>query len=234
MTLHPPVGQEALNALHWAAKHGNLDVIKLIAGAYQVNPNIRSGLTPLHLAVQFGHDEVRDLLIRVYGADPDIRDFSGKKPEHYNRPRSNSASTETIHKIKSRKKSSEKDLGFLRIGSLNVRVKRTTEAFSNFFHNQHNTDRIHKTWGSADNIQEPDQNTMPPPKTLPKSSSKRRRPRRSPSAASIQVVSKPVPVSLPISAVSLEHINLKSSQQPNRHHHDSDSDTAAGFGDSWK
>jgi hypothetical protein len=48
----------------------------------------------------------------------------------------------------------DKDLGFLRIGSLNVRVKRTTEAFSNFFHHQHNNERIHKTWGSADNIQE--------------------------------------------------------------------------------
>lgn len=74
----------------------------------------------------------------------------------------------------------EKDLGFLRIGSLNVRVKKTTEAFSNFLGVGNNTnlqqygshsnqighralqargsvpigsfDVIHKTWGSADNI----------------------------------------------------------------------------------
>lgn len=73
----------------------------------------------------------------------------------------------------------EKDLGFLRIGSLNVRVKKTTEAFSNFLgvgsnnnlqygnNSQHvnhrvlqargsvpitSFDMIHKTWGSADNI----------------------------------------------------------------------------------
>lgn len=73
----------------------------------------------------------------------------------------------------------EKDLGFLRIGSLNVRVKKTTEAFSNFlgvggnsnlqYGNNSNDvnhrvlhargsvpisafDVIHKTWGSADNI----------------------------------------------------------------------------------
>lgn len=70
----------------------------------------------------------------------------------------------------------EKDLGFLRIGSLNVRVKKTTEAFSNFLgvggsnslqygsHVNHRVlhargsvpmtsfDMIHKTWGSADNI----------------------------------------------------------------------------------
>lgn len=49
----------------------------------------------------------------------------------------------------------EKDLGFLRIGSLNVRVKRTTEAFSNFLGvGQQNTEKIHKNWGSADNVQQ--------------------------------------------------------------------------------
>jgi hypothetical protein len=48
----------------------------------------------------------------------------------------------------------EKDLGFLRIGSLNVRVKRTTEAFSNFLGVGQSSEKIHKTWGSADNIQQ--------------------------------------------------------------------------------
>lgn len=48
----------------------------------------------------------------------------------------------------------EKDSGFLRIGSLNVRVKRTTEAVSNFLGvSQSNLDKAHKTWGSADSIQ---------------------------------------------------------------------------------
>lgn len=64
----------------------------------------------------------------------------------------------------------EKDLGFLRIGSLNVRVKKTTEAFSNFLGVGNNATRIQqmhirasappnafekfelKSWGSADNI----------------------------------------------------------------------------------
>ncbi|XP_055925622.1 uncharacterized protein LOC129957359 isoform X2 [Argiope bruennichi] len=32
-------------ALHWAAKHGDANVIKLIAGAYKVNPNIRSNVS---------------------------------------------------------------------------------------------------------------------------------------------------------------------------------------------
>lgn len=52
----------------------------------------------------------------------------------------------------------EKDLGFLRIGSLNVRVKRTTEAFSQFLgvatsSASSNHEKIHKSWGSADNVQ---------------------------------------------------------------------------------
>lgn len=62
-----------------------------------------------------------------------------------------------ITEIKARKKHAEKDLGFLRIGSLNVRVKRTTEAFSQFLgvasSTSNNSDKIHKTWGSADNVQ---------------------------------------------------------------------------------
>lgn len=55
---------------------------------------------------------------------------------------------------------SEKDLGFLRIGSLNVRVKKTTEAFSNFLgvgsgsvsSLDSASDKLHKGWGSADNV----------------------------------------------------------------------------------
>lgn len=56
----------------------------------------------------------------------------------------------------------EKDLGFLRIGSLNVRVKKTTEAFSNFLGVggssgsitpiDHVLEKVHKSWGSADNV----------------------------------------------------------------------------------
>lgn len=54
----------------------------------------------------------------------------------------------------------EKDTGFLRIGSLNVRVKKTTEAFSNFLgvgggsinSIESTPEKMHKGWGSADNI----------------------------------------------------------------------------------
>ena len=72
-------------ALHWAAKHGNLDLVKLLAGQYGANTNIRShgGYTPLHLACQFDHQEVFDILVKAYGADPNLRDYAGKKPRQY-------------------------------------------------------------------------------------------------------------------------------------------------------
>ncbi|XP_052845382.1 ankyrin repeat domain-containing protein SOWAHC isoform X2 [Drosophila gunungcola] len=124
----------ATTALHWAAKHGNEDVVKLIAGTYRADVNARTngGYTPLHLATQFGRDNIFELLWNVYKANRDIMDWSGNKPLDYSRQRS-SVSASTCSKIKARKKHAiEKDLGFLRIGSLNVRVKKTTEAFSNF------------------------------------------------------------------------------------------------------
>ncbi|XP_071443799.1 uncharacterized protein [Hetaerina americana] len=100
-------------------------------------------------------------------------------PRQYIVSQDTSVSSETIRKMKARKKHPEKDLGFLRIGSLNVRVKRTTEAFSNFLgvgsqnnnggsnygnSNSSSGEKIHKSWGSADNIQEVDRRIMPPPK----------------------------------------------------------------------
>ncbi|XP_022225305.1 uncharacterized protein LOC111076031 isoform X3 [Drosophila obscura] len=124
----------ATTALHWAAKHGNEDVVKLIAGTYKadVNAKTNGGYTPLHLATQFGRDNIFELLWNVYKANRDIMDWSGNKPLDYSRQRP-SVSASTCSKIKARKKHTiEKDLGFLRIGSLNVRVKKTTEAFSNF------------------------------------------------------------------------------------------------------
>ncbi|GFT88116.1 hypothetical protein NPIL_46251 [Nephila pilipes] len=76
-------GAESVTALHWAAKHGDANVIKLIAGAYKVNPNIRSGYTPVHLAALYKHDMIIHLLVHTYGADPSIRDYSGKRADQY-------------------------------------------------------------------------------------------------------------------------------------------------------
>ena len=53
--------------LHWAAKHGNTDMVKLLAGTYQANVNAKShgGYSPLHIAAQHNHQEVFDLLVQV-------------------------------------------------------------------------------------------------------------------------------------------------------------------------
>ena len=47
-------------ALHWAAKHGNMDLVKLLAGNYGVPVNVKShgGYTPLHMACQHGHQDI--------------------------------------------------------------------------------------------------------------------------------------------------------------------------------
>lgn len=72
-------------ALHWAAKFGNTDIIKLIAGTYGVSANIKSGAghTPLHVAYMFNRLEIVNLLLDSYQANSDIRDHSGKKPMQY-------------------------------------------------------------------------------------------------------------------------------------------------------
>ena len=73
------------NALHWAAKFGRPDIVKLIAGKYQVDPNIKtfSGSTALHFAAIFDHPVIWELLVEVYLADKNVRDHDGKKPSAY-------------------------------------------------------------------------------------------------------------------------------------------------------
>ncbi|KAF2355139.1 Ankyrin repeat-containing domain [Trinorchestia longiramus] len=80
-------------ALHWAAKHGRVEVVKLLAGTHQADPNARSGYTPLHLAAMYNRQDVFDLLVH-YGSDLNIRDYSGKKPRQYNTIASSTISPE--------------------------------------------------------------------------------------------------------------------------------------------
>merc|ERR1711953_632177 len=133
-------------ALHWACKHGNLDLVKLLAGQYGANTNIRShgGYTPLHLACQFDHQEVFDILVKAYGADPNLRDYAGKKARQYMATIGHglhNMSNDTFRQLKDRRKNRSRQLadknsgpsGILRFGSLSVKVKKTTEAFNNYF-----------------------------------------------------------------------------------------------------
>jgi len=73
-------------ALHWAAKNGKEDVVKLLFGSKEppdVNARSRGGYTALHIATVHGQESVVRLLVEVYGANPNIRDYSGRKAKHY-------------------------------------------------------------------------------------------------------------------------------------------------------
>uniref|UniRef100_A0A0A1WSM5 Ankyrin repeat domain-containing protein SOWAHC n=1 Tax=Zeugodacus cucurbitae TaxID=28588 RepID=A0A0A1WSM5_ZEUCU len=83
--LHDPF--TGYTALHWAAKHGNQDVVKLIAGTHKADVNARTngGYTPLHISMQFGRADVFELLVNVYKANRDLTDWSGNKPLDYSK-----------------------------------------------------------------------------------------------------------------------------------------------------
>lgn len=153
-------------ALHWAAKHGNLDMIKLLAGSYsvQVNQKSHGGYTPLHLACQFGHQEVFDILVKAYGADPHLRDNSGRKPRQYmvvqDQAMGLSLSNDTFRQLKDRRRhrrqagkaptTNRGSVGALsRFGSLSVKVKKTTEAFNNYFNSGKSGDVFADSGGFA-------------------------------------------------------------------------------------
>ena len=72
-------------ALHWAAKLGSLELVKLMAGTYMMDPDVRTrgGYTPLMLAALGKKHEVYDLLVNAYKADESLRDFSGRTSGQY-------------------------------------------------------------------------------------------------------------------------------------------------------
>ncbi|XP_055930317.1 ankyrin repeat domain-containing protein SOWAHB-like [Argiope bruennichi] len=164
-------------ALHWAAKHGNLDVIKLMAGTYKLDTNARTGYTPLHLAAMFGREEIMEVLINTYGADSSIRDYSGKRPLHY-LPKSQAERFLSLFPTLSYPvllfgkpvvAKGEKEPSLMRMGSLNSKVKKPSVLSAS----GRAITRM-KSWGSADNIPDRAMNLMPPPKTFPKKKKSRK------------------------------------------------------------
>ena len=74
------------SALHWAAKNGRADVVKLLMGcpaAPDVDARSHGGYTALHVAAMNSRHEVIELLVVVYKADTDVTDFAGRKPVYY-------------------------------------------------------------------------------------------------------------------------------------------------------
>jgi len=224
----------------------NLDLVKLLAGNYSVNVNVRSygGYTPLHLACQFGHQEVFDILVKAYAADANMRDNSGKKPRQYMKSvigayGLHNLSNDTFRQLKDRRRNRSRQLadknsgGILRFGSLSVKVKKTTEAFNNYFNS---SDKKHSNSNSnlSSNDSQPyslptigfgpDEDTsasakMPPPKFAP---IKKRRSKRAADFMHISKASISAPVSQETSPIKEE--------DSSRH---SDSDGDYGFDSQW-
>ncbi|XP_045509991.1 ankyrin repeat domain-containing protein SOWAHC-like [Colias croceus] len=214
--------------MHWACKRGDENLVKLLAGIHRHTVNERSngGYTPLHIAMQFRHEHVYRLLVEAYDADPNVRDWSGKKPRQYLVHMDTSLSPGSYRKKES----------FLRIGSLNVRVKKTTEAFSNFLgvgatrssayvpksaresldRRSDDSDQL-KSWGSADNIQKEDK-LMPPPM----SNKVRRRGASGRRGVASHSRSTPSTPDQPRAQIGVSEEG------------DSDSDSAAGFHSAWR
>ena len=72
-------------ALHWAAKHGNTDIIRSLVRVYGVNVNEKThgGYTALHLASKYCRKDACKVLVSDLGANINIRDNDGKKPNYY-------------------------------------------------------------------------------------------------------------------------------------------------------
>ncbi|XP_076622531.1 uncharacterized protein LOC143342480 [Colletes latitarsis] len=193
--------------------------------------------------MQFDHENIFNLLVQVYGANQEIRDYSGKKARQYLVSQEAAVSQDTFRKIKARKKHAEKDLGFLRIGSLNVRVKRTTEAFSQFLgvatsSVSSNHEKLHKSWGSADNVQL-EQKMMPPPKYAPIKKRRSRRAQDFGSSRDHHAASQPnTPLLQGKVSRSSQHRRPTSTTAAGpvrtQQNNDSDSDTACGFDSAWR
>ncbi|XP_053624173.1 uncharacterized protein LOC128683030 isoform X1 [Plodia interpunctella] len=161
--------------------------------------------------------------------DTSLSPGSYRKAESYDVQRSVTAPP-TPHTINTMSKKES----FLRIGSLNVRVKKTTEAFSNFLgvgatrssayipkrdrEDWRSDDgELLKTWSSADNIQKDDK-LMPPPM-----SSKVRR-RAANGRRGLAAHSRSTP-----STPDQPRAQIGGSEDG-----DSDSDSAAGFHAAWR
>ncbi|CAG0915884.1 unnamed protein product [Notodromas monacha] len=121
-------------AIHWAARKGNVDILKALAETegFDANAKTCSGYTALHLAAQFNRDDFYQVLLGELGADASMRDFSGRKPHQYRQKQEASISANVLSRINVRKTQHQltRDQKLNRFGSINVRVKKTAEALN--------------------------------------------------------------------------------------------------------
>ena len=78
-------------ALHWAAKHGNLELVTVFCSSnlIKIDHRSRGGYTALHLATKYDHPEMAYILVEKYKADSNIRDNYGLKPHQYAKRKTN-------------------------------------------------------------------------------------------------------------------------------------------------
>lgn len=132
--------------------------------------------------------------------------------------------------------------GFLRIGSLNVRVKKTTEAFNNLLSSAaggtDSSSRSSSKWGSVDNlISSSDSSLMPPPNN--KAGPAKKKNKHHNNGQGQPMISAPTLIhhthstsfsmAGPVQPMGIHKQVLDEEEDPGN-----DSDSAYGFGNGWQ
>ncbi len=74
--------KNGVTALHWAARNGHPDVVRvLLAAKADVNASAKDRVRPLVWAAQFGHDAVVDVLIRAGAVGLDAALLQASEPD---------------------------------------------------------------------------------------------------------------------------------------------------------
>eukprot|EP00057_Strongylocentrotus_purpuratus_P004042 XP_003727900.2 PREDICTED: ankyrin repeat domain-containing protein SOWAHB [Strongylocentrotus purpuratus] len=162
------------SALHWGAKHGKKEMIRLVVDrGIDVNLRSQGGYTPLHVAAMHNKEAIMQFLVSEYHADINKRDFSGRKPRHYLQSSSSNyikqmmlgqSTAEVIqpHVLMSLAEPKQEEKRHSKIGSL------LRSSFRHSF----------RIWGSAENLEDknhkrdrtPPVTPPPSPKNRPKTS----------------------------------------------------------------
>ena len=114
-------------ALHWAAKHGNMELIKCLVKNYgvDVNETTHGGYTALHLASKYRRINTCKVLVTDLGANINLRDNYGKKPNYYTMKQTDSIQRQQYVMTERKtsytpKKSSQSSLQVSRFTSLDI------------------------------------------------------------------------------------------------------------------
>jgi ankyrin repeat protein len=81
-----PIDQFKNRMIHWAAKHGNIEIIKLLVklrpDELEIDAISNSEFTALHCAAFYGHEDVVELLIQLGSQSLDTPEFNGRSCMH--------------------------------------------------------------------------------------------------------------------------------------------------------